>query len=104
MYGAREKSFALLLCRKERGYMQFKEEIMKSIEIMVNKAIEKHTPSFDVTAVVLDIKGDKYKVKIDGGEYWLKDGVNINPSVGMGVWVRIPNRRNMNGAYICAKR
>ena len=72
---------------------------------MVNKAIDKRTPAFDVTGAVLEVKGNKYKVKIDGGEYWLKDGVNINPSVGSSVWVRVPNRnRSMNDAYICAKR
>lgn len=82
----------------------FKDEIIKTIEILVNKAIEKRTPSFDVTGAVLEIKGDKYRVRINGSDYWLKDGVNINPTVGMSVWVRMPNNRNMNGAYICAKR
>lgn len=82
--------------------MQFKDEIMKTIEIMVNKAIDKRTPIFDKASVVLEIKNNKYRVSIDGADYWLKDGVNINPTVGMRVWVRIPHNR-MHEAYICAK-
>lgn len=52
-----------------------------------------------------DISSDKYKVTINKIDYWVKDGVNINPTVGTAVWVRMPNgNHSMNDAYICAKR
>lgn len=40
-----------------------------------------------MVTVVTEINGDEYKVNIDGGNYWVKDGVNISPTVGMPVWV-----------------
>ena len=82
--------------------MDIKGEILKSIEIMVQKAIEKNQ-TLDIASVVTDIKNNKYKVIINGSEYWVKDGVGINPSIGMPVWLRVPSG-NYSLMYICAKR
>lgn len=82
--------------------MDIKSEILKSIEIMIEKATEKYKCS-DYATTVEEIKGNKYKVKINGAYYWVKDGVNISPTVGTHVWVYAPNNK-MSDLYICAKK
>ena len=56
-----------------------------------------------MATVVTEINGDKYKVNIDGVDYWIKDGIGLGLTVGMGVWVHVPNGK-LGNAYICAKR
>lgn len=70
---------------------------------MVQKAIVKYQ-ILDVATVVAEVKNNKYKVTIDGAEYWLKDGVGITGlSTGTPVWVHLPNGK-IGDAYIAAKR
>lgn len=84
--------------------MNIQAEILKSIEIMVQKALRKYERT-EMAAVVEAVNGDKYTVTIDGYKYEVKDGINLNPSVGTPVWVKLPNGTgNMTGAYIMAKR
>lgn len=83
--------------------MSIQDELIKTIEIIVNRKINNIVQSRDVATVVTEINGDKYKVNIDGGDYWIKDGVNISPTIGMAVWVHVPNGK-LGNAYVCAKR
>lgn len=85
--------------------MSIKDEIKQAIRVTVQKEIQKLKSSVprDVPSVVTAISGDKYKVNIDGGDYWIKDGVGLGLTVGMGVWVHVPNGK-LGNAYICANR
>lgn len=80
--------------------MTIKDEIKQSIRMIVKKEIQNLNISRDVTAVVMEIKGDKYKVSINGADYWLKDGIGLNLSVGTQVWVRIVG----NEKYIASRK
>lgn len=82
--------------------MELFDEIFKAIEIMVQKKIE-YLINQDIATIVLQRNGEKYKVNLNGADYWIKDGVNLSPTVGSSVWVHIPNG-NYNNAYICAKK
>jgi galactose-1-phosphate uridylyltransferase len=86
-----------------RKYTDIQDEIIKTIEIMVNSVLKKKlkTSSRDVTAIILDIKDNKYKVSIDGHDHWLKDGIGLGLTVGMPVWIRIVNGANM---YIASRK
>ena len=84
--------------------MSIQAEILKSIEIMVQEALRKYEKT-EMAAVVEAVNGDKYVVTIDGYQYEVKDGINLRPSVGTPVWVKLPyGTGNMTGAYIMAKR
>ena len=82
--------------------MNIQDEIIKTIKLMVDKEIE-NQKNLSVTSVVTEVKGNKYKVIVDGAEYWVKDGVNINPTVGTPVWLYKPNG-NINQMFIMAKK
>lgn len=89
--------------------MDIQKEIIDTIELMVSKMVEKMNLSSDVSSVVQDIeivnKRNKviknYKVKIQGRDYMVYDGVDISPQVGQRVWIHIPYG-NYDEAYICA--
>lgn len=68
--------------------MTIKDEIMQAIETLVRKEIQKYTQSRDIVSTITDISGDKYKINIDGHDYWVKDGIGLNLKVGMQVWIR----------------
>lgn len=82
--------------------MNIQEEILKSIETMVEKTILKFQNP-DVASVVTGIHNGKYQVSINGADYYVKDGVGISPGVGTAVWIHIPNG-NLKNAYIAALR
>ena len=69
--------------------MSIQEEIIKTVEIIVQKYMTKLKISRDVVCVITDISGDKYKINIDGTNYWVKDGIGLNLTVGTQVWIRI---------------
>lgn len=84
--------------------MSIQAEILKSIEIMVQEALRKYEKT-EVAAVVEAVRNGKYVVTIDGYQYEVNDGINLRPSVGTPVWVKLPNGTgNMTGAYIMARR
>ena len=85
--------------------MSIKDEIKQAIRVTVQKEIQKLKSSVprDVPSVVTAISGDKYKVNIDGGDYWVKDDIGLGLTVGMAVWVHVPNGK-LGNAYVCAKR
>ena len=81
--------------------MDIQNEIIQAIDILIRKRIP--SAPMDIPTVVLGVDGDTYKVNIDGHDYNVKDGVNINPTIGTKVWVHLPNGK-INQAYIAAKR
>ena len=84
--------------------MSIQAEIIRSIEIMVQEALRKYEKT-EVAAVVEATRNGKYVVTIDGYQYEVSDGINLRPSVGTPVWVKLPNGTgNMTGAYIMARR
>ena len=78
------------------------EEIFRSIENLGRK--ESYSIKTDYPTIILGIEGNgKYKVKIDGVERIVKDGINLNPTVGTNVWVHAMNG-NIGQLYIMSKR
>ena len=82
--------------------MTVKEEIIQAIQTMIKKEIQKQKTHV-VASVVTGIENSKYRVNIDGKDYMIKDAVGINPTVGMGVWVMIPDV-GIGQAFIVGKR
>ena len=83
--------------------MTVKEEILQAIKTIIKKEIQKQPPTRVIPSVVTGIENGKYKVNIDGNNYLIKDAVGINPTVGMGVWVMIPDV-GIGQAFIVGKR
>lgn len=84
--------------------MSIQQEILKSIEIMVQESIDK-LQNAEIASVVEAVNDGMYTVSIDGYKFEVKDGVNLRPSVGTPVWVKCPyGKGNMTGAYIMARR
>lgn len=84
-----------------RDYKSFQERLLQTIEILIEKAMRKRMSSRDVATVILENKDEKYRVNIDGHDYWLKDGIGLGLKVGMPVWIRIVNGVNM---YIASRK
>ena len=83
--------------------MSIQDELLNTIETYVDKALSKRTLTRVVPSVVTGINSKKYKVNIDGNDYMIKDAVGVNPTVGMGVWVMIPDM-GIGQAFIVGKR
>ena len=80
--------------------MSIQDEIMNTVEIIVQKYLSKLKIPRDVVSVVTEISGDKCKVNIDGINYWVKDGIGLNLTVGTAVWIRIIG----NERYISSRK
>lgn len=83
--------------------MTIKEEILQAIKTIVKKEIQKQSNTRVVPSAVTKIVNGKCEVSIDGNNYMVKDAVGIEPTVGMGVWVMIPES-GIGQAFICGKR
>ena len=83
--------------------MSIQDELLSTIETYVQKVLDKMTLTRVVPSVVTGVENGKYKVNIDGNDYMIKDAVGINPTVGMGVWVMIPDM-GIGQAFIVGKR
>ena len=83
--------------------MTVKEEILQAIKTIIKKEIQKQSPTRVIPSVVTGVENGKYKVNIDGNNYMIKDAVGVNPTVGMGVWVMIPDI-GIGQAFIVGKR
>lgn len=83
--------------------MTVKEEILQAIKTIIKKEIQKQSPTRVMPSVVTGVENGKYKVNIDGNDYMIKDAVGVNPTVGMGVWVMIPDM-GIGQAFIVGKR
>ena len=77
--------------------MNIQNEIIKTIELIVQKAVE-NQQNLDVSSVVVGIKGNKAKVIVDGAEYWVNNTLGL--AIGDNVWLHIPNsRKNMKQMF-----
>jgi len=84
--------------------MSIQDELLKSMQIMINEAAKKIQPA-EYASVVESVNNGKYTVTIDGYQFEVKDGINLQPTVGTPVWVKCPyGQGNMTGAYIMARR
>ncbi len=83
--------------------MKLQDEILKTIEISIQKYKNTCIQSRDVSSIVTNINNDKFEVDIDGVKYWIKNGVDISLSTGDHVWVHVPNG-NMNEMFIMARK
>lgn len=83
--------------------MDIQSELIKTIEMMIDKKINKNSGSEMIPSVVRDINadGNRYLVHINQIQAWVKCGTDITPSVGKSVWVCIPNG-NISDAFIIA--
>lgn len=61
--------------------MEIRDEILSSIQILVNKAVENLVRT-DIEALVTNASGKYCTVVIDGTEYKVKNGTNIEFTVG----------------------
>lgn len=85
---------------------EFVDEIYKTIETMIQRYISKMKISQHYNGVVLGESGKhdhKYKVRIQGQVYVVKDGVGLMPAPNTSCWVCVPNN-DWNLAFICAGR
>lgn len=86
--------------------MNIQREILRTIEVIVQKEIENLNIPRDVPTIIKerDLKGN-YLVTIDGSDYWVKDQVGLGELAPMDkVWVHIPTSNNFSSAFIIAKR
>ena len=83
--------------------MDIQNEIIKSIEVMIDKSLERYDATTTKAGVVQSINNDRYLVVIDGVEYNVYDAVGCDPGIGKGVWVQIPNGR-VTDAFITGLR
>ena len=83
--------------------MSIQDELLNTIETFVDKTLSKKIFTRVIPSVVTGIENGKYKVGLDGNDYLVKDAVGINPTVGMGVWVMIPDV-GIGQAFIVGKR
>ena len=83
--------------------MDIQNEIIRTIELMVDKIFEKKKVCRTIPSVIQEVDGDLYKVRINGGDFWLKSGTNLTLAKGKAVWVHIPDS-NITNAFIIAYR
>ena len=86
--------------------MGIKDELLDTIEMMVNKSLDKYSQDSQnrvVSCAVTGIVGGKYKVNIDGADYLVKDGIGLGVNIGAQVWIMIPNG-NIGQGFVFAKR
>lgn len=83
--------------------MSIQDELFKSIEILIQKALEKQNLNRTVASTVEAIKGSTYKCNIDGAYYFVKNGTGLSLSKGTAVWIHVPGGK-MNNAFIMGKR
>lgn len=83
--------------------MNAQDEIIRSIEYMIQSAIQKMKLSQDIPSVISKKENGKFIINLYGKDIVVKDGVNLNPNVGTPVWIHVPNG-NIKDAYIAAKR
>lgn len=82
--------------------MDIQEQLLKAIEIIVDRKIVKSSPVQTVPSIVKDKREGKYYVAINGADYWVTNGTDMTFNVGSSVWVHIPS--DLNNAFIIARR
>lgn len=82
--------------------MDIQTEIIKSIDLIVQKALEKYRDN-DVIGIVTEVKGEMCTISLNGATYKVKNGIGVSLRSGDKVWLRIPNN-NYKNMYIASKR
>lgn len=86
----------------EGKLVNIQEEIFRSIENIVKKQYS--STSADYPTVILGVEGNnKYKVKINGVDRIVKDGIGLNLGVGAQVWVHAMNG-DIGKLYVLSRR
>lgn len=81
--------------------MDIQEEIFRSIE---NISKKQPSSSIDYPTVILGVEGNnRYRVKINGVERIVTDGIGLSPSVGTSVWVHAMNG-DIGKLYVLSRR
>ena len=83
--------------------MDIRDEIIKSIEVMIDKSLEDQKNTTTKPAIVESINNDKYQVSLNGTTISVYDSVGCDPTIGAGVWVQIPNG-DIKNAFITGLR
>lgn len=82
--------------------MNIQEEIFRSIESLAKT--NNSSALSDIPTVILGVEGEnQYKVKINGIDRVVKDGVGLNLKVGTAVWVHAMNG-DMSQLYVMTRR
>lgn len=82
--------------------MNIQEEIFRSIESLAGKG--QSSALMDFPTVILGAEGNgKYKVKINGIERVVKDGIGLELNAGTQVWVHAMNG-DFSQLYVIARR
>ncbi len=74
--------------------MSVQEEIISTIETMVTNYLDKHHKTSQtkiVSSVIADVNHNRYKINLNGSDYWIKNGTDAVLYTGTPVWVLIPN-------------
>ena len=82
--------------------MSIKEQILKSIETILDAKLRRYNADKTLLSVVVSVENnDKYVVLLDGSKYTVKCSLpNADLRVGQSVWIKIPNG-NFNSKHIC---
>ena len=71
--------------------MTIKDEIIKTIEIMVNKEIKKIKADKTHLSIITSVENGKYVVTLNGSEHKVKCAIpNVELKTGQQVWVTVP--------------
>lgn len=82
--------------------MNIQEEIFKSIENLTKKNSSSTLMDFP-TVIIGTVGDDKYKVKINGIERTVKNGIGLELQLGNAVWVHAMNG-DFKELYIISRR
>ena len=82
--------------------MNIQEEIFRSIENLTAKNAAT-TPTDIPTIITGVVGGNKYRVKIDGTDRVVKDGIGLDLKVGNTVWVHAMNG-DIKQLYVICRR
>ncbi|MBR5596656.1 MAG: hypothetical protein IKW30_04525 [Lachnospiraceae bacterium] len=85
--------------------MSIKEQILKSIEIIVDARLKGFKVDKTLPSVIVSTNDNgKYVISLNGNNYTVKCSLpNVELKVGQSVWVKIPNG-NFNSKHICGIR
>lgn len=84
--------------------MTIKDEIIKTIEIMVNKEIKKIKADKTYPSIIASVENGKYVVTLNGSEHKVKCAIpNVELKSGQQVWVTVPCG-DLKGMFISGVR
>lgn len=84
--------------------MTIKDEIIKTVDIMVKSAIKKIKMDKTYTSVITSVENGKYVVTLNGSNYTVKCAIpNVELKTGQQVWVTVPCG-DLKGMFISGVR